>query len=350
MEKEERIIGIKDVAKAANVALATVDRVIHNRAGVSKKTKDKVLKVIEKMGYQPNIMASNLSKRKKNVLGVLLPSISEESGYWEFPMKGIIKAQKELAQYRIKIKACTFQQDDNEEIRKRILELINSDIQGLILTSKFADEIEILLEDCKQKNLPYVFIDSNVRKIDALCSIQQPLFESGELAAQLFNYCFNKGEILILHLKDTMDTEDIIGLKEKGMNAYLNDNNNAIVTKSLVITDFNENGFESVLTQTLENNSMIKGVFVPNSKVAYIAKYFDKRVGDKIYLIGYDFFNDDIEYLEKDIIDFLICQRPEEQGYQAVFKLFEDLVLKKEVDKEIIMPLDIITKKNYKYY
>ncbi|WP_159020894.1 LacI family DNA-binding transcriptional regulator [Algibacter sp. L3A6] len=350
MDKEERIVGIKDVAKAANVALATVDRVIHNRAGVSQKTKDNVLKVIEKMGYQPNVMASNLSKRKKIVLGVLLPNISEGSGYWEFPMKGVIKAQKELAQYRIKIKTFTFKQDNNEEIRKRILEVINSDIQGLVLTSKFADEIEILLEDCKQKKRPYVFIDSNVRKIDSLCSIQQPLFESGELAAQLFSYCFNIGEILILHLKETMDTEDIIGLKEKGMNAYLSDKNNNIVTKSLVLTNFTENGFETALSQTLENNPQIKGVFVPNSKVAYIAKYFNNREGDKIYLIGYDFFNDDIQYLEKDIIDFLICQRPEEQGYQAVVKLFEHLVLKKDVEKEIIMPLDIITKKNYKYY
>ncbi|WP_308990411.1 LacI family DNA-binding transcriptional regulator [Mariniflexile litorale] len=350
MDSDERIIGIKDVAKAANVALATVDRVIHNRAGVSKKTKDKVLKVIEKMGYQPNIMASNLSKSKKIVLGVLLPNISEGSGYWEFPMKGIVKAQKELSQYRIKIKTFTFKQDNNKEIRKKVLELINSDIQGLVLTSKFADEIEILLEDCKEKKRPYVFIDSNVRKIDSLCSIQQPLFESGELAAQLFNYCFNKGEILILHLKDTMDTEGIIGLKEKGMNAYLKEKNNSIVTKSLVITDFNENAINRMLTQTLEENPMIKGVFIPNSKVAYIAKYFEKRAGEKIYLIGYDFFNEDIEYLEKEIIDFLICQRPEEQGYQAVYKLFEHVVLKKEVEKEIIMPLDIITKKNYKYY
>ncbi len=350
MNSEERVIGIKDVAKAANVALATVDRVIHNRSGVSQKTKDKVLKVIDKMGYQPNIMASNLSKMKKIIFGVLLPNIYEGSGYWEFPMKGVIKAQKELAQFGVKVKIFTFKQDNNKEIRKKILELINSDIQGLVLTSKFADEIEILLEDCKQKKRPYVFIDSNVRKIDSLCSIQQPLFESGELAAQLFNYCFNKGEILVLHLKETMDTEDIIGLKEKGMNAYLKEKNSSIITKSLVITDFNEHTIDAILTHTLKENPLIKGVFIPNSKVAYIAKYFKKRGGEKIYLIGYDFFNDDIEYLEKEIIDFLICQRPEEQGYQAIFKLFENIVLKKEIENEIIMPLDIITKKNYKYY
>lgn len=350
MDKDERIVGIKDVAKAANVALATVDRVIHNRAGVSKKTKYKVLEVIDKLGYKPNIMASNLSKNKKIVLGVLLPNISEGSGYWAFPMEGIIKAQKELAQYRIKIKTYSFRQDNNIEIRKKILELINSNVDGLVLTTKFADEIGILLEDFQQKNRPYVFIDSNVRKINSLCSIQQPLFESGELAAQLFNYCFKIGEILILHLKDTMDTEDIIGLKQKGMNAFLKENNNSIVTKSLVITDFNETTINSALTKTLEANPMIKGVFIPNSKVAYIAKYLEKRGGEKLYLIGYDFFKEDIEFLDKGIIDFLICQRPEEQGYQAIVKLFEHLVLKKEVEKEIIMPLDIITKKNYKHY
>ncbi|MCG9793105.1 substrate-binding domain-containing protein [Flavobacterium algicola] len=350
MDNEDQIIGIKDVAKAANVALATVDRVIHNRAGVSIKTKEKVLKVIEKMGYKPNIMASNLSKSKKTIIGVLIPDISESSGYWEFPLQGIIKAQKELAQYRIKIKTFTFKQDNSKEVRKKILELINSDIQGLILTSKFADEIQILLQDCKEKERPCVFIDSNIRKMDALCSIQQPLYESGELAAQLFNYCFDEGEILILHLKDTMDTEDIIGLKENGINGYLQEKKSLITTRTLVITDFNEDTIDTVLTQTLKENPKIKGVFIPNSKVAHIANYLEKRAGEKIYLIGYDFFKEDIEYLEKEIIDFLICQRPEEQGYQAVYKLFENLILKKAVENEIIMPLDILTKKNYKYY
>jgi len=350
MENENQVIGIKDVAKAANVALATVDRVIHGRTGVSKKTKDKVLKVIEELGYKPNIMASNLSKGKKFVLGVLLPYASSKSSYWELPMKGIVKAQKELEQYKIKIETYLYNQNESIEVRKQILKAINSNIDGLVLTPKFADEIEILLQDCKEKKRPYVFIDSNNKEKDSLCSIQQPLYESGQLAAQLFDYCFNEGEILILHLKDEMDTEAIRNLKVKGVNDYLEEKASLVSTKKIVITDFDENNVKEILDKTLIDNPNIKGIFIPNSKIKYVANYLKKNQEQKIYLIGYDFLTENIEFLDKEIIDFLICQRPEEQGYQAVFKLFEHIVLRKEVESEMIMPLDIITRKNYKYY
>lgn len=350
MGNENQIVGIKDVAKAANVALATVDRVIHGRTGVSKKTKDKVLKVIEELGYKPNIMASNLSKGKRFVLGVLLPYASAKSSYWELPMKGIIKAQKELEQYKIKIETYLYNQDESLEVRKQILKVINSNIDGLVLTPKFADEIEILLQDCKEKNRPYVFIDSNIKEKDSLCSIQQPLYESGQLAAQLFNYCFNKGEILILHFKDEMDTEAIRNLKVKGVDDYLIEKRSPVSTKKVVITDFSEENVKTTLDKTFKENPNIKGVFIPNSKIRYAANYLEKNQERKIHLIGYDFLTENIEFLDKEIIDFLICQRPEEQGYQSIFKLFEHIVLRKEVENEMIMPLDIITRKNYKYY
>lgn len=350
MKNENKIVGIKDVAKAANVALATVDRVIHNRTGVSKKTKEKVLKVIDELGYQPNIMASNLSKGKQFVFGVLLPKASSRSSYWEFPTKGVFKAQKELEQYRIKIETFLYDQDDNIEIRKQILKIINSDIDGLVLTSKFADEIEILLQDCKEKNRPYVFIDSNIKKKESISSIQQPLYESGQLAGQLFNYCFKEGEILILHLKDTMDSGVIIDLKVKGLTDYLNEKTALITTKKIVITNFNQNNIKTELDTILAKNPQIKGIFTPNSKIGYVAQYLTERNGEKIILTGYDLLKENTKFIENGIIDFLICQRPEQQGYQSIFKLFEHIVLRKDVEKEVIIPLDIVTSKNYKYY
>lgn len=350
MNSENQIVGIKDVAKAAKVALATVDRVIHGRTGVSEKTKNKVLKVIDELGYRPNIMASNLSKSKKFVLGVLLPNVSSRSSYWEFPLKGIQKAQKELEQYKIKIETYLYDQGDNTEIRKQILKVINSDIDGLVLTPKFAEEIDILLQDCKEKNRPYVFIDSTIQEKDSLCSIQQPLYESGELAAQLFDYCFDEGEILILHFKDQMDTEAIINLKVKGLKEHLKEKAASVSTKKEVITEFDEKNVKSVLDKVFDENPNIKGIFIPNSKIGFVANYLAKKKEQKIYLIGYDYLTENIKFLDQEIIDFLICQRPEEQGYQAIFKLFEHVVLRKEVENEIIMPLDIITRKNYKYY
>src|SRR5690606_23383151 len=108
----------------------------------------------------PNIMASNLSRAKTYVFGVLLPKVSAKSSYWEFPLKGIMQAQRELGQYAVRVETFLYDQSDNVDIRNQILKVINSDIDGLVLTSKFPEDIELLLQDCQQKNRSYVFIDS----------------------------------------------------------------------------------------------------------------------------------------------------------------------------------------------
>lgn len=347
---EGRLVGIKDVAKNANVAVATVDRVIHGRKGVSEKTREKVLKVIEQIGFQPNIMASNLAKNKTFVIGVLLPKVSSGSTYWELPLKGILKAQKELKQYSIAVETYLFDRSNSNEIRKQILNVINSKIDGLVLTPKFAKEMEILLQDCNEKNKPYVFIDSSIPQENSLCSIQQPLYEGGKLAAQLFNYCFDDGKILILHLKDLMDTESIIKLKEKGMVDYFRETNSSISTLKEVISIKEDTIIDNSISRILDETPDIKGIFIPNSKIRLVAQYLIKRGGKKIFLIGYDLLKENHEFIDKGIIDFLICSKPKEQGYRAFFQLFENVVLKKSVKNEIIMPLDIITKLNYKFY
>ena len=45
---------IKDIAEIANVSRGTVDKVIHNRSGVSSETRAKVLAIIKELDYHPN--------------------------------------------------------------------------------------------------------------------------------------------------------------------------------------------------------------------------------------------------------------------------------------------------------
>ena len=73
MDKE---IGIKEVARLAGVSIGTVDRVIHNRSGVSPDTFDRVTKIISETGYKKNNVASRLKLAKSSTLNiaVLLPN------------------------------------------------------------------------------------------------------------------------------------------------------------------------------------------------------------------------------------------------------------------------------------
>jgi len=350
MIENKKPVNVKDVAKLANVSLASVDRVLHNRPGVSAKTKEKVHKAIKKLNYQPNILASNLSKKKTYVFGALLPRVSSQSSYWGLPLKGIQKADKELDQYAVKVKTFLYDQGEKNEIRAQILKIINSNIDGLVLTPKFADDTEILLQDCNEKQRPYVFIDSNNQDKKSLCSIEQPLYESGQLAGQLFSFGFQKGKILILHFKDAMDSNVIINTKIKGIVDFLKEVKSNISIMKIVISDFDQKSIKTIVDKALSDNPDVNGVFIPNSKIGLIAKYFESKNENKIQLIGYDYLDENCGYIENDIIDFLICQKPEWQGYQAIQKLFKHLVLKRDVKQKVIVPLDIITKKNYKFY
>ncbi|WP_174613514.1 LacI family DNA-binding transcriptional regulator [Virgibacillus ihumii] len=67
---------IKDVAKKADVSIATVSRILNDLPGYSENTKNKVLAAIKELNYQPNAIARGLINKKTQTLGVLFPDVS----------------------------------------------------------------------------------------------------------------------------------------------------------------------------------------------------------------------------------------------------------------------------------
>ncbi len=53
-------ITIKDIAKAANLTPSSISRALNNHPRMSRETKEKVLKIAQKMGYSPNFLARGL--------------------------------------------------------------------------------------------------------------------------------------------------------------------------------------------------------------------------------------------------------------------------------------------------
>ncbi|UAC47580.1 catabolite control protein A [Bacillus aquiflavi] len=69
-------ITIYDVAREANVSMATVSRVVNGNPNVKPATRKKVLDVINKLGYRPNAVARGLASKKTTTVGVIIPDIS----------------------------------------------------------------------------------------------------------------------------------------------------------------------------------------------------------------------------------------------------------------------------------
>ena len=69
-------ITIYDVAREANVSMATVSRVVNGNPNVKPTTRKKVLDVIDRLEYRPNAVARGLASKKTTTVGVVIPDIS----------------------------------------------------------------------------------------------------------------------------------------------------------------------------------------------------------------------------------------------------------------------------------
>ncbi|WP_404355815.1 catabolite control protein A [Cytobacillus firmus] len=69
-------VTIYDVAREANVSMATVSRVVNGNPNVKPATRKKVMEVIDRLGYRPNAVARGLASKKTTTVGVIIPDIS----------------------------------------------------------------------------------------------------------------------------------------------------------------------------------------------------------------------------------------------------------------------------------
>jgi len=68
---------IKKIAELAGVTHATVSMVLNNKPGPSEAMKEKILKIVEEVGYVPDMNARNLAKGKNNTIGIFLLNFPE---------------------------------------------------------------------------------------------------------------------------------------------------------------------------------------------------------------------------------------------------------------------------------
>ncbi|GAA3026403.1 catabolite control protein A [Tetragenococcus solitarius] len=73
---EKQTITIYDVAREANVSMATVSRVVNGNPNVKPATRKKVLEVIDRLDYRPNAVARGLASKKTTTIGVIIPDVS----------------------------------------------------------------------------------------------------------------------------------------------------------------------------------------------------------------------------------------------------------------------------------
>ncbi len=350
MLKKTELSGVKEIARRANVSIATVDRVLHNRPGVSIKTKEKIDAIIKDMDYKPNLLARRLASKKVFKFAVLIPKESKETEYWNAPLQGIRTAWSEIQLYGVELSFFLYDLNDRTTFNQEAEKIFKDSFHGVIVAPSFISESVEFFNKCEALKIKCVFINSDISNVRPLSYIGPDLFQSGKLAGNLCKYLVSQqGRVLVLNISRELDSEHHLRKKEAGFKAHFDETRPDvdIEVKSLYETDYISVTKE---LQSYLKNHTIDLIFVTNSRVFTVAKYFEENKISKIKLVGYDYLSQNLQYLEKGVIDFLICQKPIEQGYQALLTLYDYFINQSTIDKVQFMPIDIITKENYKFY
>lgn len=352
MNKESPNIRIIDIAEMAGVSVGTVDRVIHNRGRVSEENEKKVRAILEKANYQPNLMARSLASKKQYHFLAITPSF-KPGEYWEAISEGIDKAASETELYNVNVTKLFFDQYDNHTFDAIVRTLFDEeDIDGVLIATLFTDSVVRLSRELDARDIPYVYVDSNIVGEHQLAYFGTESYDAGFIAAKLLmSQLGSHSDILISRIVHSGKNDSNQGKNRKeGFCQYLTEQgfegNIHEVELRIDDTDYNF----AKLDEIFRANPRIEGAVIFNSTCYILGNYLKERGLENVKLVGYDLIGKNTQLLSEGIITALIAQRPEQQGYDGIKSLCNYLVLKQRPDKVNLMPIDILIKENLKYY
>ena len=208
---------IKDVAKKAGVSISTVSRVINDSKPVTNEVKQRVLDVIKETGYVPNPLARSLVTKKSQLIGVIVPEVTDT--FAAEVLNGIEEISK-MYDYDILL-ANTYSEKDLEV--KNINLLRAKQVEGIVMISWDIDKDVVgLLED---SGIPAVYISKTTRDFD----IYNVSINNNSAVKDMTNFLLDRGHKKIVLLNTTFQTN----LADERLTGY----RDAIVGRGLKVNE-----------------------------------------------------------------------------------------------------------------
>src|SRR5208282_1087004 len=157
MAKQRR--GTHLIADIAKVSRGTVDRALHGRGGVNEATRQRILQIAREIGYSPNLAARALSANRATArIGVCMPR--EIHFFYDQLWSGVLEEARRLGQVGIQFvnrPVQTLGHDDTEAFK----ELVESGVDGIILTAGNPKDLTPLINDAEQNGIPVVCVSTD---------------------------------------------------------------------------------------------------------------------------------------------------------------------------------------------
>lgn len=352
--KDNTNIRIVDIAKLAEVSPGTVDRVLHNRGRVSPEKRAKVEKVLKEINYEPNMVARVLASKKVYKFAIISPTYTSGS-YWELACNGIDLAAAELKKFNISTEYFQFDQYDRDSFDNAVYAFKEKEFDGVLIATLFGEQVVSLSKELDEKEIPYIYIDSGISGQNDLSYFGGDSFASGIIAAKLlFGEVGFSADIFFAHIRfKYKDISVQMKTREQGFMDYLKKNDFSGKVHHIEINPDNAAKDVATLKGIVDNAPDLVGGIVLNSRIYELVpllEQMDNSQRDRIRLIGHDAIEQNIKALKDDHVSFLLSQRPELQGYDAIKALGNYFLFKQSPPKINYMPIDILIKENIDFY
>ncbi|HEY8362023.1 MAG TPA: LacI family DNA-binding transcriptional regulator [Tissierellaceae bacterium] len=272
-------VTIKDIAKLANVSIATVSRVINNKpGGVSEETRKRILELVKELGYQPNAIARSLVTKKTKTIGLIIPDISN-------PFFPDIARGVEDGAYMYGYNVFLCNTDDNLAKESEYINALKEKyVDGIIFTSSSIPKHEHMVALIKS-GIPVVIIDRRI-DFEDVYGVFVDNYEGGYIATK---YLIDLGHRRIACIAGPLHTTTAKDRLE-GYKKALMESGISIEEELIFEGDYKINsgivGAEKVLQHK------ITAIFACNDLMAYGAyktiKSLGYKIPDDVSVIGFD--------------------------------------------------------------
>lgn len=317
-------VTIYDVAREANVSMATVSRVVNGNPNVKPTTRKKVLEAIERLGYRPNAVARGLASKKTTTVGVVIPDVS--STFYSELARGI---EDIATMYKYNI--ILSNSDQNKEKELHLLNtLLGKQVDGIVFMSGNITEEHV--EEFKRSPVPIVLastFDENNELPSVNINYEQAAYDA-------VKFLIDKGHKHIAYVSGPMEEPVNKVKKLKGYIRALEDAGIKYDEQFVVEGDYSyESGIEA-FDKVLELSPKPTAIFVGTDEMAlgviHAAQDKGYEIPKDFDVIGFD--NTRLATMVRPRLTTVV--QPSYDIGAVAMRLLTKLMNKEEVDNHIV--------------
>ena len=272
---------LKEVAKLANVSIATVSRVVSGAEYVSESTRKTVLKAVHKLDYKPNKVAQRLRSKSgnKKLIGLIVPDI--QNPFYVDVVRGV---EDMCYSNNFAVFMCNFAQDETKE--RLYLDLMKSEaVDGLILAPASEKDVEVI--KLVKSGLPVVCVDRSLKEVD----VDSVVVDNRNGAFSAVEFLINRGYKKIAYLGGLPNIPTTIQ-RQRGYTDALVKNGFKLNESFILTGDSKHISGKKMATELLEMDNPPDALFTGNNLITLgaleVIHNKGLKIPDDIAIIGFD--------------------------------------------------------------